>query len=165
MTRAPEDVFRYDRMVEKALRNVVRQTLLEVVEHGLVEEHYFYVTFFTQHPGVSIPDYLRERYPGEMTIVLQHQFYDLDVAEDKFSVMLSFNSVPERLTVPFSAITIFSDPSVNFSLQFQPLGEDHDGDDDDYASEELDLDKDDARGLKKGEVISLDSFRNKKDKD
>ena len=94
--------------------------------------------------------------------VLQHQFYDLEVDAEKFSVMLSFNNVPERLTIPLQAITIFADPSVNFALQFQPLSED-DEEDVHFEAEELDLDKDDKQ-KKKGEVVSLDSFR-KKDKD
>jgi hypothetical protein len=159
MARNQEEAFRYDKMVERALRGVVRQALNEVVEDGLVEDHHFYITFYTEHPGVKLPDYLKERYPGEMTIVLQHQFYDLEVDEDRFSVMLSFNNVPERLTIPLSAVTIFADPSVNFALQFQPLSEEDD-EDIRFEAEELDLDKDDKQ-KKKGEVISLDSFRKK----
>lgn len=162
MARNNEEAFRYDKMVERALRSVVRQALEEVVQDGLVEDHHFYITFYTEHPGVKLPDYLKDRYPGEMTIVLQHQFYDLEVDEDRFSVMLSFNNVPERLTIPLAAITIFADPSVNFALQFQPLGEDDD-EDIRFDAEELDLDKDDKQ-KKKGEVISLDNFR-KKDKE
>ncbi|HEX2751875.1 MAG TPA: ClpXP protease specificity-enhancing factor SspB [Alphaproteobacteria bacterium] len=164
MARNQEEAFRYDKMVERALRGVVRQALDEVVEDGLVEDHHFYITFYTEHPGVKLPDYLKERYPGEMTIVLQHQFYDLEVDEDRFSVMLSFNNVPERLTIPLAAVTIFADPSVNFALQFQPLSEEDD-EDIRFEAEELDLDKDDKQ-KKKGEVISLDSFRKKgKDED
>jgi len=159
MARNQEEAFRYDKMVERALRGVVRQALDEVVEDGLVEDHHFYITFYTEHPGVKLPDYLKERYPGEMTIVLQHQFYDLEVDEDRFSVMLSFNNVPERLTIPLAAVTIFADPSVNFALQFQPLSEEDD-EDIRFETEELDLDKDDKQ-KKKGEVISLDSFRKK----
>ena len=164
MTRDHEEAFRYDKMVEKALRGVVKQALQEVVEEGVVDDHHFYITFFTDHAGVKIPNYLKERYPGEMTIVLQHQFYDLEVNDERFTVMLSFNNVPERLVVPLSAITIFADPSVNFALQFQPLSdEDDDGDEIHFEAEELDVDKNDKE-KKKGEVISLDSFR-KKDKD
>lgn len=164
MARNQEEAFRYDKMVERALRGVVRQALDEVIEDGLVEDHHFYITFYTEHPGVKLPDYLKERYPGEMTIVLQHQFYDLEVDDDRFSVMLSFNNVPERLTIPLAAITIFADPSVNFALQFQPLSEEDD-EDVRFEAEELDLDKDDKQ-KKKGEVISLDNFRKKgKDKD
>ncbi len=162
MARNHEEAFRYDKMVERALRGVVRHALQEVVQDGLVEDHHFYITFYTDHAGVKLPDYLKDRYPGEMTIVLQHQFYDLEVDDDRFSVMLSFNNVPERLTIPLSAVTIFADPSVNFALQFQPLSEEDD-EDIRFDAEELDLDKDDKQ-KKKGEVISLDSFR-KKDKE
>jgi len=165
MTRDQEEVFRYDKMVEKALRGVVKQALQEVMKEGVVDDHHFYITFFTDHAGVKIPNYLKERYPGEMTIVLQHQFYDLEVNDEKFSVMLSFNNVPERLVVPLSAITIFADPSVNFALQFQPLADDEEDDEIHFEAEELDVDKSDKE-KKKGEVISLDSFRKKgKDKD
>jgi hypothetical protein len=157
-----EESFRYDKMVEKALRGVVRQALSEVVKDGLTDDHHFYITFHTDHAGVKLPSYLKERYPGEMTIVLQHQFYDLEVDEEKFSVMLSFNNVPERLTIPLSAVTIFADPSVNFALQFQPLT-DEDDEDIHFEAEELELDKEDKQ-KKKGEVVSLDQFR-KKDKD
>lgn len=163
MARNREDAFRYDKMVERALRGVVRQALDEVVKDGLVDDHHFYITFFTDYAGVKLPGYLKDRYPGEMTIVLQHQFYDLEVDAEKFTVMLSFNNVPERLTIPLQAITIFADPSVNFALQFQPLSED-DEDDVHFEAEELDLDKDDKQ-KKKGEVVSLDSFRKKTDKD
>lgn len=155
-----EDRFRYDRMVERALRNVVCQTLREVGEHGLVEDHHFYITFNTDNPAVKIPSYLKERYPTEMTIVLQHQFYDLKVTDEQFSVTLSFNNVPEKLVIPIGAVTIFADPSVNFALQFQPLSGDMEDED-----EEEDNEKPDEKGKKKsGEVISLDSFR-KKDSD
>lgn len=159
MPKNKDDAFRYDKMVEKALRGVVFQALQEVVEDGLTDEHHFYITFFTDHAGVKIPDYLKERYPGEMTIVLQHQFYDLEVDQDKFTVMLSFNNVPERLTIPLAAVTIFADPSVNFALQFQPLSE---GDEEDFRfdAEEIEVDKDDKK-KKKGEVVSLDQFRKK----
>ena len=162
MPKNKEEAFRYDKMVEKALRGVVRQALSEVVKDGLSDDHHFYITFFTDHPGVKIPAYLKDRYPGEMTIVLQHQFYDLEVDEEKFTVMLSFNNVPERLMIPLAAVTIFADPSVNFALQFQPLSEEDD-DDPHFEAEELEVDKDDKQ-KKKGEVVSLDQFR-KKDKD
>lgn len=163
MAKNKEEGFRYDKMVEKALRGVVRQALSEVINDGLTDDHHFYITFFTEHPGVKIPSYLKDRYPGEMTIVLQHQFYDLEVDEEKFSVMLSFNNVPERLTIPLTAITIFADPSVNFALQFQPLSDEEEDSDVRFEAEELELDRDDKQ-KKKGEVVSLDSFR-KKDKE
>lgn len=155
-----DEILRYDKMVEQALRGVVRQAVQEVMADGLPGDHHFYITFMTDYPGVSIPDYLRDRYPGEMTIVLQYQFYDLNVDKDKMSVTLSFNNVPERLSIPLSAITIFADPSVNFALQFQPLGDDS-GPDPDPDDED---DKEEEKGGKKGktgEVVSLDQFRKK----
>lgn len=159
-----EEAFRYDKMVERALRGVVQQALQEVVDDGLTDDHHFYITFHTNHPDVEIPDYLRERYPGEMTIVLQHQFYDLEVDSKQFTVMLSFNNVPERLQIPLSSITIFADPSVNFALQFQPLSDEDFDEDGSYEDAELDLDDEDGeKGT--GEVVSLDSFRNNKDQD
>lgn len=114
-----DDRMRYDRMVERALRGVVRDSLRHVVEQGLPGDHHFYITFRTTHPGAELAGYLRERYPDEMTIVLQYQFYDLEVGADGFSVTLSFNNRHERLSVPFAAVTTFHDPSVNFALQFQ----------------------------------------------
>ncbi len=158
MSTEQED-FRYDKMVEAALRGVVKTALEEVIEKGLFDDHHFYITFRTDYPGVEIPDYLKERYPGEMTIVLQHQFYDLEVDDKRFIVMLKFNNVPERLRIPLQSITIFTDPSVNFALQFQPLSEEDL--DDDYESQELDIDDEDGDDGAKGEVISLDKFRAK----
>ncbi len=161
-----EDILRYDRMVEKALRGVVREAVREVIKDGLSGDHHFYITFLTDHAGVKIPDYLRERYPGEMTIVLQYQFYDLDVDDEKMGVTLSFNNVPERLEVPLAAITIFADPSVNFALQFQPLEGSGDNDDGDKpkgkkAKADKDGDAAPAAAAKTGEVVSLDQFRKK----
>lgn len=109
---------RYDRMVEDALRSVVRHALIHVGEHGLPGNHHFYITFRTDHRDCDIPAALRERYPGEMTIVLQHQFWGLEIGEDQFCVTLSFSDVPHRLVVPFAAVTAFADPSVRFGLQF-----------------------------------------------
>jgi hypothetical protein len=121
--KSEDMTLRYDKMVESALRGVVRQAISEVQKDGLPGDHHFYITFQTDYAGVSIPDYLHERYPGEMTIVLQYQFENLTVDEHTIGVTLSFNNVPERLIIPLAAVTIFADPSVNFALQFQPLGE------------------------------------------
>lgn len=161
-----EDILRYDRMVEKALRGVVREAVREVIRDGLLGEHHFYITFLTDFPGVQIPDYLRERYPGEMTIVLQYQFYDLDVDDERMKVTLSFNNISERLEIPLAAITIFADPSVNFALQFQPLEGPESGNDGDKpkgkktkAEDSKGEDAGDAG--KSGEIISLDQFRKK----
>src|SRR3546814_19275203 len=98
-------------MVEDALRSVVRRALIHVAGHGLPGNHHFYITFRTAHPDCEIPQVLRERYPGEMTIILQHQFWGLEIAEDQFCVTLSFNDVPNRRVVPFAAVTAFADPS------------------------------------------------------
>lgn len=113
-----EDLMRYDLLVEGALRGVVRKTLARILADGLPGNHHLYITFRTQEPGVLLPDYLHEKYPGDMTIVLQHQYRDLAVDDDGFSVSLSFNDIDEVLRVPFAAITAFADPSVNFGLQF-----------------------------------------------
>jgi hypothetical protein len=108
----------YASLVEKALLQVVRDVLEMVAEHGLPGRHHLYITFRTDHPGVVMDDTLHARYPSEMTIVLQHEFWDLEVWDDRFTVTLSFNSVGERLEIPLSAVTVFADPSVEFGLQF-----------------------------------------------
>src|SRR5581483_2656542 len=105
-------------MTEEALRGVVRQALAVASERGLPGQHHFYLTFRTAHPGVRLADHLRQRHPDEMTIVLQHQFWGLEIGRDEFSVTLSFNGQHERLTIPFAAISAFVDPSVQFGLQF-----------------------------------------------
>lgn len=160
-----EDILRYDRMVESALRGVVRKSIEEVIQYGLPGDHHFYITFMTDFPGVSIPEYLKDRYPGEMTIVLQYQFTDLSVDNEFLKVTLSFNSVPERLVIPLHAISIFADPSVNFALQFQPMTEDDFGDADLDIFDEDGPDDDGSGGKgkadKTGEVVSLDKFRKK----
>lgn len=108
----------YGRMVEAALRTVVRDVLRLLAGDGLPPPHHFYITFRTAHPGVEMPDYLRERYPGDMTIVLQHQYWDLQVEEDGFAVTLSFNDQLQRMRIPYNAIKVFADPGVEFGLQF-----------------------------------------------
>ena len=114
-------VLRYDKMVEEALRGVLREALT-ICREGLPGNHHFYITFRTGHPGVEIADYIRSRYPEEMTIVLQHQFWGLEVTPEWFEVTLSFNRVNERLHVPYAAVTAFADPSAKFGLQFQVDG-------------------------------------------
>ncbi len=114
----PTDHIRYDLLAQQALRGVVQRVLADVAKSGLAGEHHFYISFDTEAPGVRISQRLREKYPQEMTIVLQHQFWDLIVTDEGFEVGLSFNGVPERLGVPFAAIKGFFDPSVKFALQF-----------------------------------------------
>ncbi|MDX9689419.1 MAG: ClpXP protease specificity-enhancing factor SspB [Alphaproteobacteria bacterium] len=156
------DHIRYDTLIENALRDVVHKAMAKVAQNGLPDEHHFYISFLTHHPSVDIPDYLREKYPDEMTIVLQHQFFGLTVDETGFSVLLSFNNVRERLVIPFAAITTFADPAVNFALQFQSPGADDDRTTDSIAAGASNGEaSDNAEGVKKGEVISLDKFRKK----
>jgi len=116
-----EDRFRYDLRAQKALRGVVREVLGEVADDGLPGEHHFYITINTAAPGVELSARLKERHPSEMTIVLQHQFWNMKVGKSAFEVSLSFNDTPEHLFVPFAAIKGFFDPSVQFGLQFEPL--------------------------------------------
>jgi hypothetical protein len=121
------DKLQYDALVDDALRSVVRRVLTMIEADGLPGAHHFYISFRTTADGVEMPDYLREKYPEEMTIVLQHQYWDLKVGEDTFEVTVSFNKRNERLKVPFAAMLAFVDPSVRFGLQFekrdQPAGQ------------------------------------------
>lgn len=171
MTTEP---LRYDRMVETALRGVVRDAMREVVERGMPGEHHFYITYRTDHPGVEIPANLKAQYPDEITIVLQYQFHGLAVDEAGFEVTLSFGGRHEHLRVPFNAISAFIDPSVNFALQFQPIEEE--GEERvksgpsrpmPFKSREEDADDDatpdatEEKPAKMGEVVTLDAFRKK----
>jgi hypothetical protein len=112
------DRFHYDALVDDALRSVVRRVLVQVAEKGLPGSHHFYISFRSTDPGVELPDYLRAKYPEEMTIVLQHQYWDLILTEEFFEVTVSFNKQQERIKVPFMALSAFVDPSVRFGLQF-----------------------------------------------
>ena len=118
------DYIRYDILAQNALREVVRTVMADAAKKGLLGEHHFKISFDTTAPGVRLSPRLREQYPQEMTIVLQHQFWDLEVSDEAFEVGLSFSGIPERLRVPFDAITGFFDPSVEFGLQFATVLED-----------------------------------------
>ena len=119
----PESLIPYDEIVQEALREVVGRVLREVESTGtLPGGHHFYITFKTRLAGVSIPKHLMERFPEEMTIVIQHRFWDLKVEDEYFSVGLSFGGIPSTLVVPFAAVTDFVDPAVDFSLKFQASG-------------------------------------------
>ncbi len=113
-----QDLYQYEKMVEDALRGVVRDALKRAAREGLRGEHHFYIGFDTRMLGVVLPDHLRARYPEEMTIILQHQFWDLAVTDQGFAVTLSFQKQLERLVIPFTAVRGFADPSVNFALEF-----------------------------------------------
>lgn len=112
------DRFHYDALVDDALRSVVRRVLTQVAEKGLPGSHHFYISFRSTDPGVELPEYLRAKYPEEMTIVLQHQYWDLIINDTWFEVTVSFNKQQERIKVPFAALSAFVDPSVRFGLQF-----------------------------------------------
>ena len=121
MTTSPpaKDLVRYDLLVQEALKGVVRRVLTDAARDGLQGEHHFYISFRTEFPGGRLSQRMRDKYPEEMTIVLQHQFWDLGVTEHSFEVGLSFSGVPERLLVPFDSIVGFLDPSVQFGLKFE----------------------------------------------
>lgn len=176
---------RYDLMVQNALRSVVREALEHTVKYGLVGDHHFYIAFDTTHPDTVLPPHLKERFPEEMTIVLQHQYWDLEVDEDGFSVTLNFDRRSSNLQVPFAALKGFFDPSVQFGLQFEADDDRFDALDDgdfdsdleelsEFVSGQLDAENTDpgpepggdeadkeGRDEKTGEVIALDQFRKK----
>ncbi|HEX3809730.1 MAG TPA: ClpXP protease specificity-enhancing factor SspB [Rhizomicrobium sp.] len=114
-----KDFIGYQALTDAALRGVVREALRRIEKQGLIGSHHFYLTFKTGFPGVEIPDFLREQYPEEMTIILQHQFWGLKIEEDLFEVTLTFRKLPCTLVVPFAALTAFMDPGVQFGLQFK----------------------------------------------
>ncbi|MFZ5930686.1 MAG: SspB family protein [Pseudomonadota bacterium] len=161
-----KDSIDYQALVQEALRGVVRGALQRVAKDGrLPGAHHFYIAFHTAHPGVKVSEAIRQRYPQEMTIVLQHQFWDLHVGEDDFQITLSFNNVPEKLSIPYVAIKNFFDPSTRFGLQFTVAGME-------AASAEprvletpgkaaAEIPKEEGTPRKPGEVVSLDQFRKK----
>ena len=155
----PDSLIPYDEIVQEALRAVVGRVLGEVEATGhLPGEHHFYITFKTHATGVDIPRHLVERFPDEMTIVIQNRFWDLKVREDGFEVGLSFNQAPARLFIPFSAITGFHDPAVNFALQFQAQGEEASVDAHDPAENDAPVAEPAGEG---SNVVSVD-FKRKK---
>jgi len=108
----------YPALIDQAMRSVVRTAMRQIESTGLPGEHHFFVSFLTNFPGVEISDALKQRYPEEMTIVIQHQFWDLLVEDERFMITLSFSNVPEKLVIPFAALSAFADPSIKFGLQF-----------------------------------------------
>jgi hypothetical protein len=155
-----ESLLPYDAWASEALRAVVLTALDHAAQHGLPGDHHFYVTFRTDYPGVSVPDRLRERYPAEMTIVLQHQYRDLlvDFVQKRFSVTLSFGGVPSTLEIPVDAVTGFADPHVQFGLQFVVTTPTIAAPEPEPAPEP-DTDRGDAAEPGSAPVVSLDAFR------
>ena len=166
-----EDLMNYQALVDSALRGVVRETLQRVAEEGLPGEHHLYITFQPQHLGVEIADRLSAQYPNEMTIVLQHQFWGLEITEDAFSITLSFSGKNERLFIPFDSVVGFADPSVSFGLQFNAAAKaglpssPFDAKNisvKDIGENETSAHDNGDKGDKTGEVVALDAFRKKK---
>ena len=162
-----DDLIGYDRLMQEALRGVVRAALTEAATpRGLPGKHHFYITFRTHAPGVVIPEHLATRYPDEMTIVLEHQFWDLEVYSDRFRVILKFSGQPHPIVIPFAAVTRFFDPSVKFGLQFeQHLDEARLASGDDTggatASTPQTQQQNEPPTPAAGSVVSLDAFRKK----
>ena len=119
----------YGNLMHDAMRSLIRQVLSDVAENGLPGAHHFFITFDTMHPEVELADWLSDRFPEDMTVVMQHWFEDLDVTEDGFAVTLNFGDNPERMYIPFDAIRTFVDPSVEFGLRFETQDDDDDEDD------------------------------------
>jgi hypothetical protein len=151
-----DDYLNYPSLIDNAMRGMVRDVMRRVQADGLPGEHHFYISYDTQHAGVKMSDQLRAKYPKNITIVMQHQFWDFKVEEAQFHVTLSFGGAPEKLTVPFAALTAFADPSIKFGLQFQQT----------VATDEAALPEITGVETTEGddgaaEIISLDAFRKK----
>jgi len=142
----------YGTLMHRAMRGLIQTVLRDVADNGLPGAHHFFITFDTTHPGVAIADWLKARYPSEMTVVIQHWYENLNVDDDGFSITLNFGNQPEPLVIPFDAVRTFVDPSVEFGLRF----ESHEDDDDDEDDDDGDDDPDPPR---EAEVVRLDKFR------
>ena len=150
----------YGNLMHRAMRGLIQQVLEGVAEGGLPGEHHFFITFDTMHPDVEIADWLSDRYPDEMTVVMQHWFDNLDVTDEGFSVTLNFGDSAEALYIPYDAIKTFVDPSVEFGLRFETQEDDDDGGPDLADALEPDRDSEDPdAGPKDAEIVSLDKFR------
>jgi hypothetical protein len=160
-----EDLIRYDVLAQEALRGLVKKVVTEVAQTGLPGEHHFFITFDTRHPGVRISTRLKAEYPNEMTIVLQHQFWDLAVTDSAFEVGLSFKGVPEKLHVPFHAVSSFVDPHAKFALKFdlaaEPAAAEAAAADAQAVSEAPKKEPARVPDAASAEVVSLDTFRKK----
>ncbi|MFN4192283.1 MAG: SspB family protein [Tabrizicola sp.] len=144
----------YGNLMHKAMRGLIQSVLTEVAEHGLPGAHHFFITFDTTHPDVQMADWLKERYPTEMTVVLQHWFENLTVTDDGFSVTLNFGNSPEPMVIPFDALRTFVDPSVEFGLRFETQEQDED-----EVEEEEDIEVEPEAERHDAEIVSLDQFR------
>ena len=144
----------YGNLMHRAMRGLIQEVLSDVAKNGLPGKHHFFITFDTMHPDVEIADWLSDRYPDEMTVVMQHWFDNLDVTNEGFSVTLNFGEKPEALYIPYDSIKTFVDPAVEFGLRFETQdGEDGNGDDEELVETEAEDDHPEA------DIVSLDSFR------
>lgn len=148
----------YGNLMHRAMRGLIREVLTDIGAHGLPGAHHFFITFDTSTEGVEMADWLRARYPREMTIVIQHWFDNLEVTEDGFSITLNFGNQPEPLVIPFDAVRTFVDPSVEFGLRFESASDDLD-EDDEEEDDETDAGEDSPAPRQDAEVVSLDKFR------
>lgn len=161
------DSIDYGNLMHNAMRGLIKSVLLDVKEHGLPGEHHFFITFDTTHPDVQIAEWLRERYPAEMTVVVQHWFDNLEIRDDGFSITLNFGDAPEPLNIPFDALRTFVDPSVEFGLRFEADEEDdedlglHSVEDELPLTDVLETDAPEPEDTpkKEAEIVSLDAFR------
>jgi hypothetical protein len=144
----------YGNLMHRALCGVIQNVLSDVAENGLPGSHHFFITFQTTFPGVEIADWLRSRYPEEMTVVIQHWYENLEVTDEGFSITLNFGNQPEPLIIPFDSVRAFVDPSVEFGLRFETHASEDDEADEDEAGE-----SDDTPAPREAEVVSLDKFR------
>ena len=144
----------YGNLMHKAMRGLIQTVLNDVAANGLPGEHHFFITFDTTVDGVEMADWLRARYPGEMTVVMQHWFDDLKVTDEGFSITLNFGNNPERMTIPFDAMRTFVDPSVEFGLRFETHASDDEDDEDDDGPED-----DPTPPHQDAQIVRLDKFR------
>jgi hypothetical protein len=150
----------YGSLMHRAMRGLIQDVLKDVAAHGLPGAHHFFITFDTTHPGAELADWLRERYPADMTVVMQHWFDNLEVNDDGFAITLNFGDAPEPLYIPYDSIRTFVDPSVEFGLRFESHeGDDDEGDSDGDDDPPPDGDETAEDAPRDAEVVSLDSFR------
>ncbi len=154
----------YGNLMHRAMRSLIKQVLLDVADNGLPGQHHFFITFDTKHPDVAIADWLSDRYPREMTVVVQHWFENLEVNDDGFAITLNFGDNPEPLYIPYDAIRTFVDPSVEFGLRFETQDEEDEeesGQQDDEVEAFIPPEpiEDDHHRHKEAEIVSLDKFR------
>ncbi len=149
----------YGNLMHRAMRSLIQTVLADVQNNGLPGEHHFFITFDTQHPDVEIAEWLADRYPGEMTVVMQHWYDNLTVTDEGFAVTLNFGDAPEPLYIPYNSIKTFVDPSVEFGLRFETQDEEEGDEVLDELPDEINLEEIVEEPRKDAEVVSLDSFR------